>query len=89
MPVNVRVTLRKALRQLEAEHRRIGSQISAIRGAPGGRTGNRPSVPSVAARRRRRMNPAARRAVSQRMQAYWAKRKAVKAKGNAKSGENN
>ena len=79
MPVDVARTLRQALAKLEAEKQRLDHQVAAIRsilGNVGGRTVSR-------GRRRRRMSAAARRAVSQRMKAYWAARKAG-AKGRAK-----
>ncbi len=85
MPVNVMVTLRKALHQLEGERARIDSQIAAIRGVLGAATDSKgrsgASTPARSPRRRRRrMSAAARRAASQRMKAYWAKRRTAKAK---------
>lgn len=82
--------LRKALRQLEAEKRRIDREITAVRAAlealgDKGR-GTPPSSPR-AKPRRRRMSATARRALSQRMKAYWAKRKAASAKGKAKGAQ--
>ncbi len=77
-------TLRKALHHLEAERQRIDRQISTIHsllGAAGHR--RRKATPKSRPEPkpgRRRMSAAARRAVSQRMKAYWAKRKAAKAK---------
>jgi hypothetical protein len=89
MPVNVMATLRRALRQLEAQRARIDHQIAGVQGALdglAGRASRRHSVRSTArVRRRRRMSAAARRAASQRMKAYWAKRKAAGARGKAKS----
>lgn len=77
MPLDVMATFRTALAQLEAEKRRIESQIAAIRnvmdGAGQGNGVRRPAPP----RRRRKMSAAARRAVSKRMKAYWAKRRAA------------
>ena len=85
MPVNVMATLRRAVQDLEAEKGRIDRQLAAIRDLvsnpdiakgqgvrAGGRTRAQP--------RRPRMTPAARRAVSRRMKAYWAKRRAGAAK---------
>lgn len=81
MPVDVTRTLRQALTQLEAERERIDRQIrtlhAALDGAGAGRAG------AVGGRRRRRMSAQARKAVSQRMKAYWAARRAKKAKGRA------
>jgi hypothetical protein len=78
MPVTVIATLQQALRQLEAERTRIDRQISAVRAALDG--AGRPEAASAAAtpgrRRRRRVSAAARKAASQRMKAYWAKRRA-------------
>ncbi len=90
MPINVMVTLRKALRRLEGQRARIESQIAAIRSVLGAGTDSknrsRGSTPTTSPRRRRRMSSAARRALSQRMKAYWAKRKAAKVKAKAKGG---
>jgi hypothetical protein len=86
MSPSVTATLRKALHRLEAERQRIDRQISAIRsvlGEAGQR--RRPTPPTArphAKVSRPRMSAAARRAVSQRMKAYWAKRRAAKPKGN-------
>ncbi len=74
--------IRKALHHLEAERQRIERQITAIHSVLGisgdRRRGTR--VRPVRKAKRRRMSAAARKAVSQRMKAYWAKRKAAKAK---------
>lgn len=89
MVLNVTASLRKALRQLEAEKQRIDGRIAAVRAALAAlgdtRRGTAPSPPR-AKPKRGRMSVAARRAVSQRMKAYWAKRKAALAKGKAKKG---
>jgi hypothetical protein len=87
MPItNVTATLRTLLRQLEAERGHLDHQIAAIRDALDGATrpgsvgrirrGTKPARP--------RMSAAARRAVSQRMKTYWAKRKGQRAKGKGK-----
>ena len=81
MPVDIARTLRQAVAKLESERDRIERQLSAIRsilGGPDGRGAGR-------GRRRRRMTPAARRAVSQRMKAYWAARRAGKGKAKKAS----
>ncbi len=87
MVPNLRTPLRKALRQLEAEQQRIDLEITAVRAAlralgDTGRGTLASSAPGKA--RQRRMSLAARRAVSQRMKAYWAKRRAASAKGKAR-----
>ena len=78
MADDVRSTLQKALTKLTAERTHIDRNISALKTAlgslAGGRGGNRGQ------RRRRRMSAAARRAIGQRMKAYWAKRRAKSAK---------
>ena len=83
MPVDVTSTLREALSKLTAEKRRIERQAAAIQDAlrvvNGGGVG-RPSTNGRVVTRRakgrsRRMSVAARRAVSARMKAYWAKRR--------------
>ena len=84
----VMAPLRKALGQLETEKQRIDREIAAVRAALEalGDRGRRAPAPPTRAKvtRRRRMSAAARRAVSQRMKAYWAKRRAVKIKGSEK-----
>jgi hypothetical protein len=76
--VDVVKTLRTALGQLESEKARIERQMASIRLALKGAG----SAGSSAGRRRGRssMSPAARRAVSKRMKAYWAKRRAAAGK---------
>jgi len=85
----VRAPLRKALGQLEAEQQRIDREMAAVRAALEalGDRGRRTPAPPTRAKvpRRRRMSAAARRAVSQRMKAYWAKRRAVKTKGSERT----
>jgi hypothetical protein len=79
--------LRKALRQLEGEKQRIEHEITAVRVALKalGDKGRGTTASSTRPRAtRRRMSAAARRAVSHRMKAYWAKRRAATAKGKAK-----
>jgi hypothetical protein len=82
MPDEIRIILRKKIAQLESERRRVARELEAIRGAlavlNGDRRGQRRS--DAAPRRRRPMSDAARRAVGKRMKAYWAKRRAEKAK---------
>lgn len=89
MPVDVMATLRKAVRQLETEKARLDRQLAALRGVLGNlnsstdRAIGKPRR-AGARKRRRRLNAAARRAVSRRMKVYWAKRKAAAAKGTPK-----
>ena len=85
---NLTAPLRKALRTLEAEKQRIAREIAAVRTALETLEGKGQRTPSLSTRaraRRHRMSAAARRAVGQRMKGYWAKRKAVKLKGSAKT----
>ncbi len=83
MPVDVEGTVRKAIQQLEAEKRRLDAQITALQAAfANANSQRRVRAPG---RRRQRMSAAARRAVSQRMKAYWAKRRAGAAKGKGKA----
>jgi hypothetical protein len=81
--------LRKALRTLEVEKRRIERQIRVVQAALEGLEGKQKSAPTASTihpkSKKRKMSAAARRAVSQRMKAFWAKRKA-KAKGKAQGG---
>ena len=78
MAMDISKTLRRSLTELRSERTRLDQQISAIEtalGALGGRGGR---AASGKPRQRRPMNPAARKALSQRMRAYWAKRRAAK-----------
>jgi hypothetical protein len=89
MPVDVTGTLREALSKLTAEKQRIERQAAALQDAlraVNGASIGRPSTDSRVATRRpkrrsRGMSPAARRAVSARMKAYWAKRRGRARKG--------
>jgi hypothetical protein len=74
MPVNVTRTLQQALHQIQAERDRLDRQLRTIRAALGG------DGRSAVRRHRRPMSAAARRAVSQRMKAYWAARRAKRSK---------
>lgn len=80
MAMDISKTLRRSLAELRGERTRLDQQISAIETALGalGR-GGRGRTASGMPRQRRPMNPAARKALSQRMRAYWAKRRAAKA----------
>jgi len=86
MAIDVTKTLQKALVELQAERERISGQIAAIQtvlGA-GGLRSRRPAAKGSASRgkrARKSMRAAARKAVSRRMKAYWAKRKAEATKG--------
>jgi hypothetical protein len=81
MPVSVMATLRKAVRELEAEKTLIERHLTAVRGLLGSLGGAKSRAVRVGSlgrpRRRRRMTGEARGAISRRMKAYWAKRKAA------------
>jgi hypothetical protein len=79
MAFDVTRTLRQALSALETQKTRLDRQITALKSMLTGASGN--GSMAAAPRRRRGMNAAQRRAVSQRMKAYWASRKAGKARG--------
>ena len=87
MMASVTSTLRNALRQLEKDRERIDRQIRALRSVLDESGPTRPLASLATPRRsnptRRPMSAAARRAVSQRMKAYWEKRKAAAGKGRA------
>jgi hypothetical protein len=89
MPVDLSGTLRQALGKLEAEKARIERQIAGLRQAlnAGEGTANSQKVRRAKATRRRRkgMSPAARRAASARMKAYWATRRGARGKGKSKA----
>jgi hypothetical protein len=71
--------LKKALGQLEGQKLKIEGQIASLRLAL---NGTRPRLATARkARKRPHLSPAARRAASRRMKAYWAKRRAQAKKG--------
>ena len=83
MPVDVRPSLKRALKQLHFERSRIDRQISALTDALGTIGGSamrraRGAIKRSVKRARKQMTAAQRRAVSKRMKAYWAKRKKAK-----------
>jgi hypothetical protein len=84
---NLIAPLRRALRQLEAAKQRIDGQITAVNAALRtlGDKGQQTRATTRAQVRRHRMSAAVRKAVSKRMKAYWAKRRAVKIKGGVKT----
>ena len=95
MPVDVTKALKEALSKLTDEKRRIERQAAAIQEALRAVNGARIGQPSkngrgVTRRAKRRskgrMSPAARRAISARMKAYWAKRRGGTSKGKRKPG---
>lgn len=83
--------LRRALRTLEVEKRRIERQIMVVQAALEGLEGKGKSAPTVSTTRpkakKRRLSAAARRAASQRMKAFWAKRRGEAAKGKPQGGK--
>jgi hypothetical protein len=88
MRVSLRGTLREALGSLEAEKARIERQITglkqALRAGIGAAGDAAVGDGSATGRRGRRMSAAARKAVSARMKAYWAKRRGARPKGKNK-----
>jgi hypothetical protein len=86
MPVNVERTLRLALRKLMSERVRIERQIAALENVLSpDRTGTQRRRLAGKAPARKRMSAAARKAASRRMKAYWAKRRAERARKGRKS----
>jgi hypothetical protein len=77
MPVDIRASIQSALKQLNTDRSRLDSQISALTAALAslGVKGGNPSSAKRATRRRPKMTPAQRKAVSARMKKYWARRK--------------
>ena len=79
MAIDVRSSLNKALKALHADRARIERQIDAVTSAISALGGAAGRLAKTAARRgRRKMNSAQKKAVSVRMKAYWAKRRASK-----------
>jgi len=86
MRINLTSSLTKALGQLEVEKQRIDGQIAAVQAALRtlGDEGQQRRPTTRAKGKRHRMTNAERKAVSRRMRAYWAKRRATSAKSNVK-----
>jgi len=81
MADQITIALRKALGKLAAQKTHLDGRISAIEAALGALGG---SPRAKAARSRKGMSVAARKAIGKRMRAYWAKRRADAAKGKPK-----
>jgi hypothetical protein len=80
MPVDLSSVLRRALEELEGQRIRIARQITAMKQAMQAvdgamRDDSRLIRGAGRKRRRARMSVTARRALSARMKAYWAKRR--------------
>ena len=81
MAIDVRSSLKRALKSLHTDRARIDRQITAITTALGELGGAAGRVAAAAGRkgtRTRNMSAAQKKAVSVRMKAYWAKRRAAK-----------
>jgi hypothetical protein len=91
MAIDVTKPLRRALQELQAERKQIDQQISAIESAlasVGGKPRRGVGRPAKARKRGRKpMSAATRKAVSRRMKAYWAKRRAEAGKAQGKAGK--
>jgi hypothetical protein len=91
MTIDITKTLRKALAELRTDRRKIDQQIAAIETALAGlggkarHGGGRAARPRPAARKS--MSAAARKALSRRMKAYWAKRREQAAKAKERGGK--
>lgn len=75
MPAGVTQTLRVALAKLRSERTRIDSQILALEHALRAFDRVEPVNRATSRRKRKGMPAAARKAISQKLRAYWAKRK--------------
>ena len=87
MLANLTASLTKVLRQLEVEKQNVDAQIMAVHAALRtlANTHRATRVSSTRAKgKRHRMSAANRKAVSRRMKAYWAKRRAASAKGKVR-----
>lgn len=83
MAIDVSVTLRQALEKLESDRARIDRQIVGLKqalAAGNSRDGGPMPAKGSARRGRRQMSPAQRKAVGERMKAYWAKRRGQQSK---------
>jgi hypothetical protein len=88
MPIDLSATLRQAIVKLQADKIRIERQIVALEQALNAGVGiaDDASMGNAGAtsRRAKRMSSAARKAISARMKAYWAKRKTPRTKKKKK-----
>ncbi len=75
--MNIDQTLRTGLKKLRGDRERLDRQITAIEEALRVVNGAAPTS-GPRGRERKGMSPTARKAISRRMKAYWAKRKAGK-----------
>ncbi len=82
MAVNVRASVRHALKQLQTQRTRIDREIAALEEAlaalqgVSGRTPAKKAPEKKSPRARRTMSAKARKAASTRMMAFWADKKA-------------
>jgi hypothetical protein len=79
--IDVRSSLKRALKSLHSDRARIDRQITAVTTALSGlgyAAGRAAGTAVKAARRTRKMSAAQKKAVSVRMKAYWAKRRGSK-----------
>src|SRR5215468_8992485 len=86
MPVDINSTLKNALQQLNVERARIDRQIAALARALQETEHLGPAMGRIRPGpvRRKGMSVAARKAVSARMKAYWAQRRAKQTKAAKK-----
>ena len=86
MTTDIRKPLQSALSRLKVEKGRIDRQIEAIEGVLRMNGAQPEAVRHQVSRKqaRKSMSVAARRAVSRRMKAYWAKRKGATGRRKAK-----
>ena len=91
MILKLMAPLRKALATLEKEKQQIEREITVVQAALEALGGKgKPTLMPSATRpkpKKRRMSAATRRAVSQRMRAYWAKRRGEVGKGKLQGGK--
>ena len=78
MTPQLKVTLKKALRQLEMERGNLDKQIRAIQEVLGISDGAK--IVRISGIKRGRMSAAARKQVSLRMKKYWSQRRKAEAK---------
>ncbi len=91
MAIDLGTTLRKALAELQAKQSKLSRQMAMIQRLLAAQGPGRPQRRRRSAARmkpaRKPMSAAAKKAVSQRMKAYWAQRRAEAAKGKASTGK--
>lgn len=86
--IDVDARVRELLRTLETQRSKLTQQIVALRGVlnvDGGSTSSTPTEQPARRQRRRQLSAEQRKALSERLKAYWAKRRRTSPKQVART----